>query len=116
MSSDLFLKFNFAHITFSSLTPAIVLHPNVPPPVIVIPYGHEIAKYNRFVYVQPDPDMQALFYIITRGKLVGLFSQWINVAPHVERISSAVYGKVQKLDDGFLLLLGAIDDTLVQYL
>ena len=53
-----------------------VLHPSTPPPSIVIPCGHEIAKYNGFVYVQPNLDMQAPFYIITRGKLVGLFSQW----------------------------------------
>ncbi|KAF8121436.1 hypothetical protein EV363DRAFT_1302061 [Boletus edulis] len=94
----------------------IVLHPCIPPPVVVIPYGHEIAKYNGFVYVQPLPDMQGPFYIVTRGKLVGLFSQWIYVAPQVERVSGAVYEKIQKLDDGFMLLIGAIDDMLVEYL
>lgn len=40
----------------------------------------------------------------------------INVAPYVDCISGTVYGKVWKLDDGFMLLFGAIDDMLVQYL
>lgn len=48
----------------------------IPPPAITIPFGHEITKCNGFIYVQPKPNMQAPFYIIMHGKLVGLFSQW----------------------------------------
>ncbi|KAF8430653.1 hypothetical protein L210DRAFT_3508249 [Boletus edulis BED1] len=81
----------------------IVLHPLMPPPAIAIPCDHEISKHNGFIYVQPELDMQAPFYIIIH-------------APYVDHVSGAVYARVQKLDDGFMLLIGAINDMLVEYL
>lgn len=55
-------------------------HPIIPPwdMNLTVPSGHELARYNGFVHIQPigTSPMDGRFYIITCGKLVGVFERW----------------------------------------
>ncbi|KAF8120428.1 hypothetical protein EV363DRAFT_1394669 [Boletus edulis] len=84
---------------------------------VVVPSNHGVSRYNGFVYVQPDEEQcEGPFYIVTRGRLVGIISHWINTAPLVLHVTGAVYAKVGSVDAGYKLLLNAIDDNAVLYL
>ncbi|KAF8449522.1 hypothetical protein L210DRAFT_3641115 [Boletus edulis BED1] len=85
---------------------------------VTVPGGHEVGQYNGFVYVQPSEETEAEgpFYLITHGKLVGVFAHWVNVAPLVIGVKHATYEKVASSDQGCRLLINAIDDNIVLYI
>ncbi|KAF8426145.1 hypothetical protein L210DRAFT_872815, partial [Boletus edulis BED1] len=83
---------------------------------VTVPSRHELCQYNGFVYVQPDEESDGPFYLVTRGKLVGVFSRWVNAAPLVVGVKCSVYERVRDGGHGCYLILDAIDDNIVRCL
>ncbi|KAG9316898.1 hypothetical protein JVU11DRAFT_2974 [Chiua virens] len=94
-------------------------YPLIPPwnMNMTVPSGHELIQYNGFTYVQPSVSYTcSQCYIVTRGKVVGIFIRWINTAPFVLGVSGAVFEKVESVEMGCYLMLDAIDSNTVMYI
>ncbi|KIJ57801.1 hypothetical protein HYDPIDRAFT_34779 [Hydnomerulius pinastri MD-312] len=88
----------------------------IPPSDVPVPSGHDVCKYNDIVFVRPSEACKRPFYMVTRGKLIGIFSRWFNTGPLVTGIRGSNCQKVDSVDLGCQLMVDAIDDNLVVYL
>jgi len=60
-----------------------------------IPSGHYEATHNNVSFIVPSASAPEPFYLVTKGKMVGVFSSWENVSSLVSRVSGATYRRLQ---------------------
>ncbi|KIJ10188.1 hypothetical protein PAXINDRAFT_86393 [Paxillus involutus ATCC 200175] len=83
---------------------------------VPIPNGHYPVTYNGVSFVLPFYDGISPFYLITRGKLLGVVAQWQNALTLVIDVSGASFSKVSSVRCGWKQVEDAIDDSLVKIL
>ncbi|KAG6371479.1 hypothetical protein JVT61DRAFT_9513 [Boletus reticuloceps] len=71
--------------------------------------GHVQGMYNKFIYDLPPLDAMGRLYLITRGRRVGIFSQWVCTSRYINRVRGAVHMKVNSLDQGIAMMMEAIE-------
>ncbi|KIK72149.1 hypothetical protein PAXRUDRAFT_181250, partial [Paxillus rubicundulus Ve08.2h10] len=81
-----------------------------------VPSGHDVSTYNGIMSIQPSDAWQGPFYMVTRGRLIGIFACWFNAGPQVMGVCRSNCQKVDSVEMGRRLMLDAIDDHLVMYL
>ncbi|KAF8131969.1 hypothetical protein EV363DRAFT_1089060, partial [Boletus edulis] len=82
-----------------------------------IPSGHYVVTHNGTDFVLPFKDQLEPFYLITKGKLVGMFSNWEKVSPLVHGVSRATFRRLPAgttIGQGRKLVERAIDDGVVK--
>ncbi|KAH7906699.1 hypothetical protein BJ138DRAFT_1219367 [Hygrophoropsis aurantiaca] len=91
---------------------AVVAVQAVPPP----PIGHVLTTYGDFDYYVPDAYCLAPYYLVTKGRRVGVFSQWQKCSPYVTGVAGAVYSKARSVTHGRDIMEEAIDSGEAQVL
>ncbi|KAG2029071.1 hypothetical protein BDR03DRAFT_988004 [Suillus americanus] len=69
---------------------------------------HLQQHYKGFTFDIPHPDARGPFYIVTRGRRVGIFNTWTRTSPHVLGVSCSSYTRARSWSDGVLRMLDAI--------
>ncbi|TBU36308.1 hypothetical protein BD309DRAFT_985031 [Dichomitus squalens] len=72
-----------------------------PGPVSVLPSGilgddlvQFVMHFTTDEHIAPaDPAHIGKWYVVTVGRKVGVFAEWVDVAPHVNGVNHAVYKK-----------------------
>ncbi|KIJ09042.1 hypothetical protein PAXINDRAFT_38235, partial [Paxillus involutus ATCC 200175] len=77
-----------------------------------IPTGHYSITYNAVSFVLPFQEEPGPFYLITRGRLVGVVASWQKASPLVIGVSGASFSKVSSVHRGWQQVEDAIDDKL----
>ncbi|KAF8136192.1 hypothetical protein EV363DRAFT_1446614 [Boletus edulis] len=81
------------------------------------PSGHYIVAYKDTCFVLPSEGKDAPFYLITKGRMVGVFSNWENAKPMVDHVSGATYRRLQSgtlISQGRQMVVTAIDNGVVR--
>ncbi|KIJ19292.1 hypothetical protein PAXINDRAFT_153324 [Paxillus involutus ATCC 200175] len=81
-----------------------------------MPNGHYSVTYNGITFVLPLQEESGPFYLITRGRLVGVIAQWARVCPLVIGVSGAAFHMVSSMQWGWQMIEAAIDDGLTRVL
>ncbi|KAH7917831.1 hypothetical protein BV22DRAFT_1025661, partial [Leucogyrophana mollusca] len=81
----------------------------------LIPSGHYTITYNNFIFTLPLQDEPGPYYLITRGRLVGVIAQQ-RASPLVIGVGGASFSKAGSIHRGWQLVEDAIDDGLAMYL
>ncbi|KAF7420942.1 hypothetical protein PC9H_011461 [Pleurotus ostreatus] len=90
--------------------PTPVAHPAVPPAIVDTPYTPTPASPR---YHLPQPGSPGPYYVITRGRQVGIFTNWTATAPLVIRVPGAVFESVRSLALAREMMEEALDDGIV---
>ncbi|KAF8121448.1 hypothetical protein EV363DRAFT_1302084 [Boletus edulis] len=61
----------------------------------MVPSGHYVAAYKGTNFVLPFEGQPEPFYLITRGKMVGVLSNWEQVSPLVHGVSRATFRRLR---------------------
>ncbi|KAF8430664.1 hypothetical protein L210DRAFT_3651594 [Boletus edulis BED1] len=61
----------------------------------MVPSGHYVAAYKGTNFVLPFEGQPEPFYLITRGKMVGVLSNWEQVSPLVHDVSRATFRRLR---------------------
>ncbi|EDQ99033.1 uncharacterized protein LACBIDRAFT_317738 [Laccaria bicolor S238N-H82] len=78
----------------------------LPPPHLVTVHGYHV----------PGPNDYPPFYVVTRGRNIGVFSGWENVSPLVTGVSHAVYSRVSSIAEGHARMAMARASSFALYL
>ncbi|KAF8142071.1 hypothetical protein EV363DRAFT_1149687 [Boletus edulis] len=81
-----------------------------------IPSGHYEATHNNVSFIVPSASAPEPFYLVTKGKMVGVFSSWENMSSLVSRVSSATYRRLQPgvtISRAHQMMEKAIEDEVV---
>ncbi|KAG0706719.1 hypothetical protein DFH29DRAFT_995586 [Suillus ampliporus] len=65
--------------------------------------------YEGFAFDIPHANTEGPFYLVTRGRRVGVFSTWPHTSPHVIGVSCSSFSRAQSVTDGILHILDAVD-------
>ncbi|KAF8127406.1 hypothetical protein EV363DRAFT_1172356, partial [Boletus edulis] len=65
--------------------------------------------YHCFAFDVPKPNTSGPFYLVTRGRRVGIFSTSQRTAPHVQGVSLSSHSRVASVDAGLLGMADAIE-------
>ncbi|KAH7920968.1 hypothetical protein BV22DRAFT_1049976 [Leucogyrophana mollusca] len=88
----------------------------VRPAQVPLPYGHCTVSYKNFEYDIPAGAARSPFYLVTKGRRVGIFSQWQEASPYVIGVAGAVFSKTRSVEDGLVVMKTAIDGGEVEVL
>ncbi|EIW81310.1 hypothetical protein CONPUDRAFT_153860 [Coniophora puteana RWD-64-598 SS2] len=72
--------------------------------------GHHQVVYHGTACWVPDNHVTGPFYLVTRGRWVGIFSPWSKTSPYVTGVSGAVFHRIKELETGIQQLFDTIDD------
>ncbi|KIK31691.1 hypothetical protein CY34DRAFT_19664, partial [Suillus luteus UH-Slu-Lm8-n1] len=72
--------------------------------------------YRDFTFDVPRAEVIGPFYLVTRGRRVGVFETWQRTSPYVIGVSCASFTRCRSLDDGLIRMLDAIDLGVAQWL
>ncbi|OJA21225.1 hypothetical protein AZE42_10035 [Rhizopogon vesiculosus] len=72
--------------------------------------------YCGFSFDVPHTGVLGPFYLVTRGRRVGIFQTWQRTSPHVIGVSCSTYSRVKSRQDGLNRMLDAIDLGEAQWL
>ncbi|KAG1787613.1 uncharacterized protein HD556DRAFT_1246636, partial [Suillus plorans] len=103
------------HLTASPIVQTLVLNSQTPAPTSQTPVPTArtksplVQQYNGFPFDVPHADANGPFYLITRGRRVGVFDTWPRTSPHVIGVKTSSYSRAWSLDDGILHIMDAID-------
>ncbi|KAK0227243.1 hypothetical protein EDD85DRAFT_957852 [Armillaria nabsnona] len=95
-------------VTPVASAPAVAAAPPAPVPGQPLPLGSAF-------YVTP-PISGGPFYVVTRGRHVGVFLGWGNVLPSVIRVPTAAFHRVATIMEGINLMYEAISTGMVMIL
>ncbi|KAF9489533.1 hypothetical protein BDN71DRAFT_1512053 [Pleurotus eryngii] len=87
-----------------------IAQPAVPPAVVDTPYTPTPASPR---YHLPQPGSPGPYYVITRGRQVGIFTNWTATAPLVIRVPGAIFESVHSLALAQEMMEEALDDGIV---
>ncbi|KAG1897297.1 uncharacterized protein F5891DRAFT_1191992 [Suillus fuscotomentosus] len=66
-------------------------------------------QYNSFTFDIPSADANGPFYLVNRGRHVGVFDTWPRTSPHVIGVKTSSYSRARSLYDGISRIMDAID-------
>ncbi|KAF8434160.1 hypothetical protein L210DRAFT_864099 [Boletus edulis BED1] len=75
-----------------------------------------LESHSGFVYEVPEPHTTGPFYLVTRGRRVGVFSGWYTTSPYVIGISRASFSRVASVKAGLAQLISCINRDLARWL
>ncbi|KAH7906398.1 hypothetical protein BJ138DRAFT_1105183 [Hygrophoropsis aurantiaca] len=84
-----------------------------------IPSHHYYITYNDVLFILPynyNVGPSTDFYLITRGKRIGVVAQWEKASQFVDGVCGAVFRRVSSLIVGWQLMEGTIDAGQAAYL
>ncbi|KAG2112874.1 hypothetical protein DEU56DRAFT_919746 [Suillus clintonianus] len=73
-------------------------------------------QYRDFSFDVPRAGALGPFYLVTRGRRVGVFETWQRTSPHVLGVSCSSFSCCKSLDDSLVRMLDAIDLGEAQWL
>ncbi|KAG2118332.1 hypothetical protein BD769DRAFT_1672262 [Suillus cothurnatus] len=65
--------------------------------------------YEGFAFDVPHTAADGPFYLVTRGRRVGVFSSWSHTSPHVIGVSHSTYTRARSRNDALIRMLDAIN-------
>ncbi|KAF8833754.1 hypothetical protein BDN67DRAFT_1017212 [Paxillus ammoniavirescens] len=68
------------------------------------PNGHYSITYSGVSFILPFQEEDSPFYLITRGKTVGVVSQWARACPLVIGVSGSAFHKVPSVQSGWKMV------------
>ncbi|KAG6377890.1 hypothetical protein JVT61DRAFT_14677 [Boletus reticuloceps] len=71
---------------------------------------HYTMTHNGIVFYFPMPGVSGPYYLVTKGRAIGIIAQWHRASPLVSDISCAVFCKVKCLTQARKMMETAIDD------
>ncbi|EIW79871.1 hypothetical protein CONPUDRAFT_155267 [Coniophora puteana RWD-64-598 SS2] len=72
--------------------------------------GHHQITYQDVTFWVPDDGVDGPFYLVTRGRRVGIFSSWSRTSPYVTSVSRATFHRVKELEQGMQSVFDAVED------
>ncbi|EIW79764.1 hypothetical protein CONPUDRAFT_155161 [Coniophora puteana RWD-64-598 SS2] len=72
--------------------------------------GHHQMTYLGVSFWLPNEGVEGPFYLVTRGKHVGIFASWSKTSPFVTGVSGAIFHRVKELEGGMARLFDAAED------
>ncbi|KAH7905179.1 hypothetical protein BJ138DRAFT_1118703 [Hygrophoropsis aurantiaca] len=95
--------------------PPVAAAPQVPPvaaaPQVPLPpaIGHFMVSYGDVDYYVPFANALPPFYLVTRGRRIGVFSQWQRTAPYVIGVGGAAFSRIRGIENGRQMMEDGID-------
>ncbi|KAG1746425.1 hypothetical protein EDB19DRAFT_1631600, partial [Suillus lakei] len=96
----------------TSQTPVPTAQTKSPTPLVVKTLQPPVSlpqQYNGFTFDIPSADANGPFYLVNRGRHVGVFDTWPRTSPHVIGVKTSLYSRARSLDDGISCIMDAID-------
>ncbi|KAF8119591.1 hypothetical protein EV363DRAFT_1176294 [Boletus edulis] len=72
--------------------------------------GFRQHMYNGFIFDVPPKDTDGTVYVVTRGHRVGIFTSWTVASPYVNKCKGNAFVSAPTVDDGFTLMMDAVDN------
>ncbi|KAG6379551.1 hypothetical protein JVT61DRAFT_10050 [Boletus reticuloceps] len=95
------------------VVPAVLIaHPVAP----VIPAEHFTTSHHGVLFLLPLQNLPGPYYLITKGRSVGVIADWSCASPLVTGVKGAVFHKVLSVGLGLQSMLSAINNGTVEYL
>ncbi|EGO03374.1 hypothetical protein SERLA73DRAFT_69255 [Serpula lacrymans var. lacrymans S7.3] len=103
-------------------TPPSPLPPPTPPapsPTAAVgaaPAPVLIQTYQGWAFNVPEPGVQGQYYLVTRGRHIGIFAAWQTTSPYVTGVSRATYTRISSVEARIAGMWLAIDNGEVEIL
>ncbi|EGN97395.1 hypothetical protein SERLA73DRAFT_75083 [Serpula lacrymans var. lacrymans S7.3] len=75
-----------------------------------------IQTYQGWAFNVPEPGVQGQYYLVTRGRRIGIFVAWQTTSPYVTGVSHATYTRISSVEARIAGMRLAIDNGEVEIL